>query len=1250
MIKVLNKDKVTQYVFPEATWSYSKRRNEGGDVRISIPRAHYEAVVSTLGDRDLAKFTRIAYFVELFEDDLSVAVAKVTSRDIEEDTIDINAVTEEILLDRVVTPENYGLVYQNWDLADVARDLAYPFYPLRVAFEEDWVSRQVSATNVDETREPGVVMLSDAGLGEFNTPGEIIIRFEKSEVPDFDNWGRFRWAADFAPPVSVWVSYRYGETTGTMGSYSTPIRGALTEEKGIEIATLNASIVDFKFTLETTESTVTPRVFGCELIARQNAVVGFHGTFPVSTGVLVRDVDANDSKGFTILTNLCEKYNYEFEVRDGFLHLAESLGVDRSDSILLRSTTNTNIVNLGDNDDEIINVLKAYGSGVGLARSVITVRNEDSINEYGEYHGSITFDNVADKTTLTTKANEHLAQVSVPKNTFVVETDTLYGTDIRVSDTVRVVDPRLGIVETATVEEVSREFDSGEGGGYVQTITIGHRQKNVLDVVRDETQEEEDAIRELDLPAPLVFSVTGSVGGVSIRINPFINSRAVGSEVHASTSTGFTPSDSTIIYRGGETSLWVTSLAPEVTYYFVARAYDVNGEYSEFTGELSAIPTAASVPVETIEDVIDDRLDEAGFLHGKMLAQRITPPDVVDALPALPNLNYPINAQVYLTTDETVYENLDDANWTVASEAEGQITVGQIAVGAIGADQIAANAISAEKLAIGTFDNLVIDPTLRHGLDNYFVDGTGTVSVGTIDGVDAVAIELDGGSNVTTVRVNGDPDNPDFHFAVNPDESYYWSFVCEATQGVGVTGGIRWHDSSGTFVTSSTISIVNLTADVSETLEIKTTVPTGATYGVPYFAVIDNASSIGTAYFHTFYARRRTGGELIVDGAITAGHIAAGTITANHIAAGSITADKIDLGRVRHSENLDLETGDLTGWIVLSSDYGTWGVTGPAAIEGSYGLEYDAHTTTSSSSQFDSIAAGEKFAAVAGEQYRFEYTSFTTPGVSAGDFSRAAFLLFDSDENLLATVISPTELTYSSEFTQYSISWDFTVPDGYVPDVAYIQPVIQVSVGSSTNFYNFDLIDIYRIGVGLGDNTRLSGDGIEVFNSSDTSVLKLGNIDGRSGVPSNVDYGLWGILGTGVFIQGAPKVVAVGTASGTLGLISAQTPGEVAGYNQSFSLTSISSVVVPSGRQLLFIGMLIDLDIPSGFALGDRAFYAFVDSSATGTTLTGNVFPGGSTYTNFRFFTHLSPVNASNVNKDLSGSADYVWVILEVDS
>lgn len=75
---------------------------------------------------------------------------------------------------------------------------------------------------------------------------------------------------------------------------------------------------------------------------------------------------------------------------------------------------------------------------------------------------------------------------------------------------------------------------------------------------------------------------------------------------------------------------------------------------------------------------------------------------LLSALPTLPDASYPVNAVVFLTTDNKIYKNVS-GTWTVieqaATIAAGSITAGMIQAAAIGTVQLAAQAVTTAILA-----------------------------------------------------------------------------------------------------------------------------------------------------------------------------------------------------------------------------------------------------------------------------------------------------------------------------------------------------------------------------------------------------------------------------------------------------------------------------------------------------------------------------------------------------------------------
>ena len=95
-----------------------------------------------------------------------------------------------------------------------------------------------------------------------------------------------------------------------------------------------------------------------------------------------------------------------------------------------------------------------------------------------------------------------------------------------------------------------------------------------------------------------------------------------------------------------------------------------------------------------------------GSLGPTKFASTIVPPEIVTALPALPNASYPMGKIVFLTTDAKLYRNTDGSTWSKAVDGldiiADSITAGQIAAAAIGVSELAAEAVTAAKISAGS--------------------------------------------------------------------------------------------------------------------------------------------------------------------------------------------------------------------------------------------------------------------------------------------------------------------------------------------------------------------------------------------------------------------------------------------------------------------------------------------------------------------------------------------------------------------
>lgn len=223
--------------------------------------------------------------------------------------------------------------------------------------------------------------------------------------------------------------------------------------------------------------------------------------------------------------------------------------------------------------------------------------------------------------------------------------------------------------------------------------------------------------------------------------------------------------------------------------------------------------------------------------------------------------------------------------------AANAITAGKVAAGAIGADQIAAQAIVASKLVVSDYSNLVLNNFTGGDFDGWGT-GSSNVSIASVTGNGIVAgfaarVEDDSSYFLASPRATASF-GENFYFEV-----YTFSNGIAGAEANRLRARVHYEDGSVTYHTIATTTAVNSWVKLSGNLEI----PANA---VSVQAWIAGSMDGGTGA-HSWarpVMRRAASGELIVDGAITAGKVAAGAITTNSIAAGAIVASKIASGAV----------------------------------------------------------------------------------------------------------------------------------------------------------------------------------------------------------------------------------------------------------------------------------------------------------------------------------------------------------------
>lgn len=149
-------------------------------------------------------------------------------------------------------------------------------------------------------------------------------------------------------------------------------------------------------------------------------------------------------------------------------------------------------------------------------------------------------------------------------------------------------------------------------------------------------------------------------------------------------------------------------------------------------------------------------------------------------------------------------------------------------------------------------------------------------------------------------------------------------------------------------------------------------------------------------------------------------------------------------------------------------------------------------------------------------------------------------------------------------------------------------------------------------GGALGQGTRTQASGVSVMRGN-TEVLKIGIISGKPGVPSNINEGIWGALGTGAFFQGVPRIVTGGRLYSPL-----TDNGSIpSGQNRTITGTlnlNLGNFTVPTGRNYVLTASIIQMQANSanGVVPGNFNIRVHAGNQGGGAIPPGS-YPGGAT-------------------------------------
>lgn len=254
------------------------------------------------------------------------------------------------------------------------------------------------------------------------------------------------------------------------------------------------------------------------------------------------------------------------------------------------------------------------------------------------------------------------------------------------------------------------------------------------------------------------------------------------------------------------------------------------------------------------------------------------------------------------------------ADAAVTNAKIANLDAGKITSGFIDAARIQANSILANKIGIGDFTNYasgssfedasVVPWSLMNGF-SIFASSVAR-SGGNVLRIDAVT-----GSSTSTLNTQ---------IPVVPgDELYVEFWMWRSADWNGQGGNSKLRFGSGSFVYSVPYAAVNADSQVWTKRTGRVVVPDGVTS--LSVQLVNSDATVGRVYLEDIIIRKVFGGELLVDGAITARELAVDSVTANAILSRSITAVKIATNAITANEiaALTITAGEIASNAVTSA-------------------------------------------------------------------------------------------------------------------------------------------------------------------------------------------------------------------------------------------------------------------------------------------------------------------------------------------
>lgn len=872
---------------------------------------------------------------------------------------------------------------------------------------------------------------------------------------------------------------------------------------------------------------------------------------------------------------------------------------------------NTNLSALRDDVLDLANVLYALGPGSGSNRMLEIIRHEPSIELLGfEVHAEMEFPSAANRNDLIAQATEYLEENA--KERYSTRGDVIIDEIIYPGDTVLLSSAVDRIFGKIQVKEVIETVDAS--GRSITRLDTGLSVQDFIDRAVEETKDpEEERDITLGLGAPEYFRIKPISSGLSVAYAQPVNSLAVGVEAHVATQANVEASRDTIVDLGsGNPSAIPLALTRDTRYWVKIRFYSKNKkEFSDWTNELDELAGGAEIGAIAFDDIggkidqsmldatLSETVDNARIDHDVITANADAWDEAVSQSLANETAINRIGSTVTTPFATTAVLKINANNTT---DAEGTAN-GKVA---IGSSSNGTSTITVDGATVYSFPKATLDPRVVAGTDLYIIADIQRLVYTTV-------YFFEGAWFISNFN---DPNNL---LTINPDPTKHL-FI----------GKIE--PASSTLITAAYFfEEVITTLEYSQTFQSAT----------EYQTIVVKLSGNGEGNYQ-YSAITQLSNEIDLrvrqDDIVRSINLSPEALRINH--------EKVLIGNLNNMVgNPTFATPDsdptIEGWLGISAAY----------AKNTNGVPSNAPSQFVGRTNLTSVRPEDFHDTGKAEWYYFAVDVYLASG--SGQLTLRAETKRDASSTLYFYNIQTVTLNQTWQTLQGRVqlnSADTKVRLGISISAsaqAFITNVVMRRALTAELFVDGQVL---ARAVKVDDKILIASPSqtqgaLSVEASGLGEVLRLGAIAGYSSVPAGVGYGLWGKLGTGVFIEGAIRMVKAGIYSLEQAIPATGSPAQFTWSSSADLITG--AFTVPSGKKWYIVFQPFRLGTSDDAVMLSGSFINC--SVVSGLPIFSNTVGAGS-YNTLRASLSLYARSVASVDGSTSFVYNAMYQIIEVDS